>query len=282
MLRPANAPLTVRAYGAERYVIACKSPGGSSKIFQIAFAKSDSSLFVTFPYLRDEPGRVGLVHLPVGKTYPTDLTVGHDFPVTSHAVKYSHHPSGRAHFSLSGKVRASIGKDAVPLSGAEGHIFTIQAQGMHRFDPLLASDVGNRKRGVIPFGFAQDLPAATKFTAFLYSEAECRRRFVQAGNESPWFLAKVPDGTSRLGILLATPFSHEGQRHFLMLTVEERSAFCAEQEVWLSLMGGFDPPDRATDHDQPTSFLMCIYPASDTFEALVRQVGTIDYPPRPT
>jgi len=207
--------------------------------------------------------------------FPANVSVGHNFPVTSHSVKYSHHPGSRAHFSLTGKVRASIGKSAVPLDGACGHLFTVMVQGLEHFQAVGVGDVGNAKRGVVPFGFDGPLPVAAKFSAFLYSASECARR-IRSSTATPWLRAISPDGQSRVGVVLATPYEHGGQRYFLLLTVDAQPLICAEQSVWLSLLGGFDLPEQALDHAQPTSFLMCIYPASDSFDVLAKRFGTID------
>jgi len=265
----------LNAYSAKRYVIACEGEAVRAKLFQIAFAKSDGSLFVTFPYCTSGPGRVGLVTLNPTLTYPTDLTVGETFPVTSHSVKYSHHPSGRAHFSLSGKVKSSVGKVAVPLNAANGHIFTIMLQGVESFSPMLPTDQGKLNRGVVPFGLNVHPVKALTIVAHLYSQSELARRS-NFTNTSPWFIAHSPSGATRLAIALTTPYRHNGEQHFLVLSLAETDRITTDQDVFLTFMGGFDEPCTAYDHSQPTSFLMCIYPAHGTFEQLVRQFGTID------
>ena len=70
------------------------------KAFQIVFG-GDGSLFITFPYFRH---RTGI--LSVSTTLPraqrrSQVNLEQGGKVTSHLVKYSHHPDGRAHFSQS-------------------------------------------------------------------------------------------------------------------------------------------------------------------------------------
>lgn len=165
-------PKRVVAYSAKHYVVACEGRGVCAKLFQIGFTKSDASLFVTFPYYSGGHGSLGQVVLSPEMKYPGDLIVGESFSVTSHNVKYSHHPSGRAHFSLTGKVNTSVGKDAVPLNCTDGHIFTVMLQGVDQFSPLSAADRLKPGRGVIPFGLDVSPPKALKFVAHLYSRSE--------------------------------------------------------------------------------------------------------------
>jgi hypothetical protein len=98
----------LKAYIAERYVIAVRTPSGSRKLLQIVPSKSDGSLYITFPYHRHGGGQMGEVQVAANKIYPSDLTVGDGFSVSTHYVKYSHHPSDLSQFSLSGKVRSSV------------------------------------------------------------------------------------------------------------------------------------------------------------------------------
>ena len=256
------------AYFARRYVIACEGIGVRAKLFQIAFAKSDGSIFVTFPYGPTGLGRVGQVTLDPTLSYPSCLSVGESFPVTSHAVKYSHHPSGRAHFSLSGKVLNSVGKSAVPLFAANGHIFTVMLQGVEAFAPLEEKDHGNTNRGVVPFGLESQPVKALKFLGYLYSQSELSRRFDSKSN-SPWFLSITPSGLTCLSIALATPYRHEDEAYFLLVSLQEIERICDDQETFLTLMGGFDDPNTAFNHSVPTSFLLSIYPAESDFEDLV-------------
>lgn len=265
----------INAYSAKRYVIACEGAAVRTKLFQISFAKSDASLFVTFPYYSRGLGRVGLVTLSSKMTYPTDLTVGQSFPVISHYVKYSHHPTGRAHFSLTGKVQSSVGKAAVPLSGANGHIFTVMVQGIESFAPLLPTDRGTPNRGVVPFGLDSHPVGALKFVAHLYSQSELARRST-FNSDSRWFLAVSPAGDTSLSIALITPYRHDSEPYFLVVSLTETDKLTSDQEVFLAFMGAFDEPDTAFNHSLETSFLMCIYPAQEDFDQLVRRFGTID------
>jgi hypothetical protein len=267
--------MRINAYTAERYVIACKSASIGVKLFQIAFAKSDASMFVTFPYYSDGLGRLGIVKLNPSMTYPTDLTVGESFPVTAHNVKYTHHPSGQAHFSLSGKVRTIIKKTSTKLQNSSGHIFTILIQGIEFFETLKSTDQGKLKRGVVPFSLNINSTKAVKFVAHWYSQSELAKRGNFSDN-SPWFKSITPNGETSIAIALTTPYVHNEEPYFLLLSFYEIARITEDQEVFFSFLGGFDLPDVVFDHSVESSLLMCIYPAYGDFEQLAREFGSID------
>lgn len=264
----------VKVLSAKRYVIGIRTPTSAEKLFQIVFAK-DSSLFVTFPYYRAGAGRLGLVTLNPTMTYPANLNVGENFPATAHYVKYTHHPTGRAHFSLTGKTKSSIGKQAVPLTDADGHLFTVMIQGSSHFDGVTPKDKGDKNRGVVIFPFDDRPVEGIKFLGMLYPEGTIKRAVHHQG-ESFWLKVFAPDGSMRIGLLLDTPVLRGKERYFLMLSAERMDTICAQQEVFISLLGGFDAPGTAFDHQESTSFLMFIYPSSADIEELTRQFGTID------
>jgi hypothetical protein len=266
----------INVYSAKRYVIGIRTSISSKKLFQIVFAK-DGSLFVTFPYYCAGAGRLGLVELNPNLEYPTSLDIGKNFLATVHYVKYSHHPTGRAHFSLSGKTSSKIGKQSVPLTDVNGHLFTVMIQGFNCFNAITTKDKGDKDRGVVIFSF-DDVPVkATKFLGMLYPERTIKR-IVRHHNESAWMKVVAPDGSIRIGLLLDTPILRGQERYFLMLTAESIETICAQQEVFISLLGGFDAPSISLEHQHSTSFLMFIYPNNADFRALVQQFGTIDLP----
>jgi len=265
---------TIHIYDALRYVIGVRTISSSRKLFQIVFAK-DGSLFVTFPYYQSGHGRVGLIHLNPTMTYPSSLIVGDNFPVTTHYVKYSHHPAGRAHFSLTGKVTSTVGKQAVPLYDANGHVFTVMLQGVDFFGEASPQDKGNPARGIVTFPFESAPVEGIKFLGMLYPERFLGQRVISVA-DTPWTKVVAPNGSVRPGILLNTPLVKDGQRYFLLLSAERMPTICAQREVFINLIGGFDPPDVALDHDKQTSCLMLIYPSFADLEELVRTFGTID------
>jgi hypothetical protein len=248
-------------YSAPKYVVSVRTKRDSRKIFQVISAKNDGSVYITFPYYRADGGQMGEVCLDANRTYPSDLIVGDDFSVSTHFVKYSHHPSGLAQFSLTGKVRSTVRRPAAPLGAVNGHFFTLMVKGLSHFEIRTEEEKQfSRKRGLVEFGLDCDLNQSLKFMGYYYSERELAARAVY-GDKTPWIAAVTPDGRKIMSIGLATNYTHQGERTYLMLTGERVPSVTESQDVFLSFMGGFDPPEIAFDPGRATSFLMFIYPA---------------------
>jgi len=216
-----------------------------------------------------------VVKLPAGKGAFEKLTVGENFPVTSHLVKYSHHPSGQAHFSLTGKVRTSIKKQSVPLHVVSGHIFTATFQGIHFFKALEENKKATSKRGIVPFAFDETEISSIKFVCHIYSEQELGKR-VSHKLKSPWTLVHLPSGEKCIGIPLATPIHIDGQRRFLFLAAQATEPSLTGQDKGISFMGGFDQESTVFNHSSETEFLMMFIHESKNLEDLSLKFGTID------
>lgn len=135
---------TLRFLTSPLYVIAVNLPDGSfRKLFQIQLrGGKDPSLFVNFPYVPFESG----IAQRAEWTSPDELsrTVNWLEPerskLTNHRPKYSHHASGEAHFSLSGKILTSVKRYACPLRQINGHAFSVHIKGMTKFPTLTPKD----------------------------------------------------------------------------------------------------------------------------------------------
>lgn len=265
----------INVISAERYVVVAETDCGDRKLFQILFSKKDGSLFVTFPYLKGFSVRVGTVLMPAGIGYHEQFCVGKNFPVSAHLVKYSHHPSGQAHFSLTNKVRTAIRKDSVPLSKLVGHIFTVRVQGFSHFEKLEKSKVPLRERMVIPFSFAEKDLESLKFVCHYYAESELKKRF-RHYDGSPWTRVDLPGGAVAVGIALTTPFFFEGQRRYLFLGAERAKYAFNGIGAGISFMGGFDDEETVLDLEKESSCLMMFAHNIDNYTELVETVGTID------
>jgi len=266
-------PGKVAAIKADQYVIATEGAGYYNKFFQINFGR-DGSIFVSLPYYTGVPGVVGLWQIPKNDGAARAAPRYAAFSVTSHAVKYSHHPNGRAHFSLTGKVRTDIKKQAAEFQQANGHIFTVMVQGMAKFKAQSYVENSTPKRAIVPFSVWPE-PRSMKFAAHLFSESEMLRRFDNEPN-TPFFLARDNIGVSHGATLLATPFTHNGESYFLQITLIGSDFPLDDKEVFLGLIGGFDPPDHAFDETRDRSCLICIYPKTGDLEEMRKQFGTID------
>lgn len=261
---------TVTALSATRYIVACKTKREYKKLFQIGFTKSDSSLIVCFPYFRQCAGIVGVATLAPNLSYPTTFTIGKHFPATNHAVKYSHHPSGRAHFSLTGKVTSSVGRSSVPLSVASGHTFTVMLQSLGNFKNVGPTDAKAKDRQVIPYRVDQDDIFALKFVGHIWREAELAKRVLATKAATPWLRLLAPDGSVKQGILMATPIQYENQRSFIAMSMEHIPYISKDKGFMFSFMGGFDAPSVGYDNTKETSFLLAMYPAPSATDGFVR------------
>lgn len=268
------AHFEVRAYGADRVVIAVENASMRKKILQINFKSRDGSVFVSVPYAKLGAGRVGIVEYPPGD--PDSLDFGESAPVTSHSIKYSHHPDGEAHFSLDGKVFTRIRRKAVPLTAAEGHIFTVMVQGLDRFEDLSEKDVATPKRGIAPMRVREGPIEALKFVGHLYSATDFAKRLLLPQMDSPFIPLITPDGRRLVGVVLATRLRQSNPQYLLIVSVETIDTIAKYSDLYVSLMGGFDPPDIAFDHSRPMSFLMMMYPEVRDSEELRKSVGSID------
>ncbi len=92
---------TVAAVRSEHVVCVVKASELRAKAFQIGFDK-DGSLFIHFPYFQHRTGILSSSEIPATGGRKADVNLEHGGKVTSHRVKYSHHPDGRAHFSQDG------------------------------------------------------------------------------------------------------------------------------------------------------------------------------------
>lgn len=263
----------LKAYGADRVVIGVRNRNLNKKIFQINFKSKDGSLFVSVPYAKLGMGRLGVVECPPGN--PESLLFGESAPVTAHSVKYTHHPDGEAHFSLDGKVLTQVRRRGVPLTAAEGHLFTLMVQGLHHFEDFSQNDIPSSKRGIVPMPMPEGQIEALKFVGLLYSAKDFASRLLMP-MDSPWIPIQQPDGSRLAGIALATRLVNENHQYILVVSVEQIKTISTHTDLFVSFLGGFDPPNIALDHISPTGFLMMIYPEQGDIASIIEDVGTID------
>ena len=270
--------MNIPAFASERFVITVETGQDRRKLFQIMFRKSDGSLFLSFPYYKDVAGLLTLATLRARAQYPASLSLLDGGKVTGHKVKYSHHPDGHVHFSQDGKIRTAIRKRSIPLLEAEGHLFTIQLQGLSDFSELdrkerlpLLSD----KKTILNFRFEGSPPDAIKFVGHWHKKTSLLRRISQFGSK-PWFICEKSDGSTAFGMLLRDAFLESGE-DYLLLTCEAIPLVDKGRFSTLTFVGGFDRREIALDHAQDTSFLALAYPATESYEELRDQIGSVDH-----
>ncbi|HMG04952.1 MAG TPA: hypothetical protein VK581_05790 [Chthoniobacterales bacterium] len=188
-------------------------------------------------------------------------------------MKYAHHPSGRAHFSQSGRVKNTVGKVSIPFSQMSGHIFSVSFQGIERYKTAVLYSKPKRGRGLVVFPF--DGAGAYKFVAHIHSEPELARMVTGTGT-TLWLNCVAPSGRLVRGITFQTKFWDMRGPRYLLLYVEPEQEICGQHEDFLLFLGGFDPPEISLDRSKETRALMFLYPEKDCTPELLQRVGTID------
>jgi hypothetical protein len=263
----------VKAFRSERVVITVQRGIVRHKACQLFFGP-DQSLYVSFPYWKHRTGILAAATIPAGQnSAQVNLAVGGK--VTSHLVKYSHHPDGRAHFSQTGKVRSDIKRQSVPLVAQKGHIFTMLVQGIDAFD--LANKPQDRgvslRRASLTFQLEEPGPIESiKLVGRLYDHRSLRFSGQVPTEIEPTISTEELNGARTRGFLIASPF--DNATHVLLVTCAEFHRLGPEPEV-LIFYGGFSPPQIMTDETREAGFLAFIYPAADA-ESLRTRIGTVD------
>jgi hypothetical protein len=277
-------PPLIQCFRSQRYTICVHTANVRSKLLQITFSRKDGSIFVGFPYYEHSVGLVSAATLAPGSDV-LDLEPGGK--ITSHLVKYSHHPEGRAHFSQDGKVFTRVRKQSVPLDEVAGHLFTLQVQGLHGFDVLEEArwdEPPNERRTTLTFDLGIEAPEAVKIVARLYTgEALHNAISRSAGPTSsntvgPITVTQDPTGVERPAFLASAPSGRPGDHRILVLIAEVIPSMTADEDTTLTFIGAFDPQATALDPMQSTSVLALVYPAS-TVDELLPRIGTIDLVP---
>ena len=134
--------------------------GVAHKVLKVQFQK-DGSIFALLPQFARSDGIVARVQFASGLSYPTSVQLPEFGKVTTHIVKFSHHPDGRAHFSQDGKVLTAIKRQAAALSTQTGHLFTLQVEPLS----ALPAPRSNDRTFALTVNFVPDAPRALKLVA---------------------------------------------------------------------------------------------------------------------
>ncbi len=117
---------------AARHLILAELHGVLYQLFSITFGKT--GIFVHFPYHPDTPGAA--CRAPADPRGAVAVNLDRVTSTTTQHVKYSHHVDGGCHFSQDGKIVTTIISHARPLNEDIPYMFTIDIQGVERFEPL--------------------------------------------------------------------------------------------------------------------------------------------------
>jgi hypothetical protein len=228
-------------------------------------------MYVQFPSYQHTEGLVSVATLAPGGT---TLDLAAEGKVTSHLVKYSHHPDGRAHFAQDGRVLTRIKKKSIPLNDMNDHCFTTQVQGLRAFEALDFAEYDTApttKRTMLNFDFARQVPEAVKIVGRVY-QSDGLRRLCQApvppAGATPTFGSTIPtidpQGAPRPAFRLSVPVGCPGDSRILMLTCEAIPLMDEDGQPALTFIGGFDAQRIVSDHAVETSLLALLYPPSDS------------------
>jgi hypothetical protein len=263
----------INAFRSKRVVCVIRTPEFRFKAFQIAFSK-DGSLLVTFPYFRHRTGILSASAIPANETRQSQVNLEQGGKVTSHDVKYSHHPDGRAHFSQDGKIFTAIKRQSIALDRQHGHIFSLIIQGLRALDvadPIKDTGISS-KRCVIDFQI--EASEAVKFVGWWYDVNKMRFNNPTLSIGPTLMLNSA--GLQRAACLVAHPGPNV--THVLAVSCEKIPKLGPEPELFV-FYGGFDPPEKMIDATKEAKFLAFIYPISDVKE-ICERVGSVDYVPK--
>lgn len=270
----------LKYFGAKKAVITIGAYDREYQLVQIVFGKKDGSIYVSTPYLGARDGIVSDVRLASGAKPPYTMSLMDHGRVTSHLVKFAHHPDGSAHFSQTGKVRTDIKRTSFPLSSI-GHVFQSHIYWPIGYDAL---DPAAREKDRVYLRTKVQGPTP----AAVLVHAEWRRKRDVIANIHP------PGGTSgpitkvqsrRTGdeytvFFLGQPSGFPLRDHVLMVSCVETTGLANIEDPALIAIAGWDPHEvpsvgMETEH---TGVLVAMYPITNADE-LRAKIGTIDLVP---
>lgn len=265
--------VNLKAIRSARVILSVQQGSARYKVCQLFFGP-DHSLYVNLPYWKHRTGILAAATIPAGQR-SCDVSLEIRGKISSHLVKYSHHPDGRAHFSQTGKVRTEVKRYSVPFAAQKGHIFTILVQGVHAFEAATESrDRGvSARRATLTFQLqGPDPPESFKLVGRLYDHRALQFGGAVPSEIGPTVVMQDAGGNRTQGFLIASPFDNAA--HVLLVSCVQYHSLGPAPEV-LIFYGGFSPPEIMTDATKEAGFLAFVYPASNADE-LRNRIGTID------
>lgn len=265
----------LRSYANDSATIVIGHADDWHQIAQLGFA-ADGSFHVTWPYLPVSHGVVAEVTFPVedGRQVKVDLTASGRF--TAQRVKYSHHASGIAQFSLTGKVRNDVRRHSFPLTGPIGLLFQLQCHSISQFKPLVRL---KPKRLYLSFMLTDKLPEAFLVRAGWHRKNDILDNIEGGGNVGPI----APYRQRRTGeqgpmTFWSPPLDSPLASRLVGLIGDPVSMPEGATNAGLVLIGGLDPhevPAGTRELKPVRGGLAAMYPVNDP-DAMRQRLGTID------
>jgi hypothetical protein len=272
--------VAIARFKSRRIIIQAVAGCSRHNIVQISFIKRDGSLIVSFPYGRHSEGLLSIGTVPADQA-TAEVSLLPQGKCTSHRVKYTHHPDGRAHFSQDHKIVTAMARHSVPFDSIEGHVFTVQAAGLHEFQPAtrskdLAAPTANRVN--LSFALGSELPQAIKIVGRLYNATTLETRINTRIIGGPGIVGPILGVQDALGQSLAFLVGNPCAALANMILLVTCQIMPPPQKPWSGLIfqGGFDPRGHFDDVSHSASFLALTYPI-ENFDDLVSRLGSVDY-----
>lgn len=267
-----------RFYSASNATVLIRWQGEWRQMCLLGFG-SDGSVRVQWPYLAVEQGIVAEAEIPPGAGRSTRVHLRERGKFTSQLVKFSHHVSGVAHFSLTGRVKTDVRRRSFPLNGPIGRLFELTV-----YFPAGFKRLDHPKRNRVYLQFTAD----DRLAPCLQIRGEWRRKADIVEHTIPSRATVGPQTTWRhrssgeespvyfMGPLLECPIS----THVLCVTCCPAPVPNGARRPGLVFMGGFDHHET-TGASKPMElrrFLSAMFPTASS-ESVRRTIGSIDLEP---
>jgi hypothetical protein len=196
--------------------------------------------------------------MPAGPSELDSLTIGRDHAFgSSHAVKYTHHIDGRAHFSQDGKIYTRVKRQSTRLDAIDGHVFTLKLQNFEQFKERASKDRNAPPSKAFVEYAVPAATAAIQFTGWVRRRDDFEKGMIRkvTPTTGPAFQGIIRPGSVAEGVIFDWP--HTLDDHILIVAVEE---IPEGGTPWLTFMGGFDDYAIVHDHSLPSGFLFLAAP----------------------
>lgn len=265
---------SVTCYQSKKFIFAVEDLiGNRHKVLQVLFGKKDGTVYATFPYFKYKQGLITRVRLPT--SHPKgDISLEENGKVTSKIVKFAHHPSGEAHFSLSGQVRTEIKKLDMPLHRAEGHLFSFYFRELTQFDLVTDNDMNkqNLNQTVLTFKLGESDLSGYRIVAWWQKASTLLHKAITS-HHGPTVTFRTNNNVITEGFLTNQPQGWPLEDYVLLVTCQEALQDDTSRNPLQIFIAGFHSPFEP--FGQSTSLLSALYPAND-YELLLKKLGSID------
>lgn len=272
----------LRAFVGADATVSVSSGGKAFQLATVGFSR-DGSIRVHWPYLKIELAMVAAIHLPDEREGPVHIDMKQGGRYTSQLVKFSHHVSGDARFSQTGKVRSDVRRMSFPLNGPIGRIFELFCFLPAGFASLIKL---KKSRVYIDFAMPDGLPAGVRIRGEWRARRELRQYTVPKGPAGPvtHTLHRLSGKVSPIFIVAPPSDAHAVRDHVLVISIEEQPSLPdGIDRSTVIFRGGWDSHDltfeelvrRGGRGLWQKNFLTAVYPVRSDEQAQ-RLLGSID------